>query len=207
MKWPKLSAAKVLAIGTCIGLDHHAEAASQQQWHPLETKAENTSAISRWNNDKHVCTRLNLVCNSNVVDTINCFEHSNNTWSNKHCIVKQTFFIDMAEPCCDSPMQRASTESTDESISALHDADAEVGPAADLEDLEEDVDDLDADAVAGKQVLRKRWDEHKNGKHRHNRRQPHFLKPKHLWRGLCVSTGEFCGNDLFGCGFNSKALY
>ncbi|KAF9376962.1 hypothetical protein CPB97_010500, partial [Podila verticillata] len=54
MKWPKLSAAKVLAIGTCIGLVLHAEAASQQQWHSLEMKAENTSAISTWNNGKHV---------------------------------------------------------------------------------------------------------------------------------------------------------
>ncbi|KAF9307529.1 hypothetical protein BG003_000649, partial [Podila horticola] len=52
MKWPKISAAKVLTIGTCIGLVHHAEAASQQQRHPLETKAEDTSAISRWNNGK-----------------------------------------------------------------------------------------------------------------------------------------------------------
>ncbi|KAG0334463.1 hypothetical protein BG000_008316, partial [Podila horticola] len=196
----------MLAVGTCIGLVHHAEAASQQQQHPLETKAEDTSAISEQNNVKHVCTQFNLVCDLDVVDTINCVEHSNNFWSSEHCKVKQTFFIDMAEPCVEYPAQRASSESTDESVSALDGADAAVGPAADLEESE-DVDDVDADAVAGKQVLRKRWDEPKHATHRHRKRHPQLLKPQHRWSGLCVSAGVFCGNDLFGCGFNSKGLY
>ncbi|KAF9946116.1 hypothetical protein BGZ72_000666, partial [Mortierella alpina] len=205
MKWRKLSAAKVLAIGTCIGLVHHAKAAFQQQQPPVETKAKDMSAFSVQNIGKHVCNQFNLVCDSTVVDTINCIEYSDVICSNDDCKVKQTFFIDMAEPCFEYPAQRARTESTDEPVSALDGADDEVGPAADLEDSGKDVDDLDADAVAGKQVLRKRWDEH--GEHRLSKHHPHLLKPKHLWNGLCVSTGVFCGNDLFGCRFNSKGLY
>ncbi|KAF9973770.1 hypothetical protein BGZ75_001040, partial [Mortierella antarctica] len=195
MKWPKLPAAKVLAIGTCIGLVHRAETTSQHQQHTFEIDGQ------------HICTQFNLVCDSNVVDTINCFEHSNNIWSNKHCKVKQTFFIDMAEPCFEFPALRASTDSTDESVKTLDGAEAGVGPAADLEESEDDDDEHDADVVAEKQVLRKRWDERKHVKHRQSRRHPLHIKPKHLWSGLCVSPGVFCGNDLFGCNFNSKSLY
>ncbi|KAG9319266.1 hypothetical protein KVV02_003330, partial [Mortierella alpina] len=198
MKWPKLPAAKVLAIGACIGLVHRAETTPQHQQHTWEMKAED---------GQHICTQFNLVCDSNVVDTINCLEHSSNIWSNKHCKVKQTFFIDMAEPCFEFPAQRASTESTDESMRTLDGAEDGVGPAADLEESEEDDDEHDADVVAEKQVLLKRWDERRHRKHRQSRRHPFHIKPKHLWSGLCVSTGVFCGNDLFGCDFNSKGLY
>ncbi|KAF9307413.1 hypothetical protein BGZ74_003888 [Mortierella antarctica] len=113
----------------------------------------------------------------------------------------------MAEPCFKYPAQRASTEPRDETVSAPDGANVEVGPAADLEDLEGDVDDLNADAGAGKHVLQNRWDEHKHHKYRRSKRRPHYFKPTHLWSGLCVATGVFCGKDLFGCGFNSKGLY
>ena len=69
----------------------------------------------------------------------------------------------MAEPCLKYPKQRASTESADESVSALDGGVVEVSSAGNLEDS--DVDDLDADALAGKHLIQKRWDEHKHDEH------------------------------------------
>ncbi|KAG0079479.1 hypothetical protein BGZ93_003179 [Podila epicladia] len=192
MRWPKPSAVTVLAIGTCIGLAHHADGASQQQQHLLETKAKDIDVISEQNNGKHVCTQFNLVCNSNVVDTINCFEHSNNICYDRNCKVKQAFFIDMAEPCSKYPPQHASIESKDEFVSTLDGAHSEVGTPADLKDLEEDAEGRDSDAVTGTEVLRKRWDQDKHHKYHRIKHHPHYLKPAHLWAGFCVSTGDFC---------------
>ncbi|KAG0010808.1 hypothetical protein BGZ82_003261, partial [Podila clonocystis] len=45
--------------------------------------------------------------------------------------------------------------------------------------------------------------------HRHRGRRPHIHQNglNHPWAGLCVSTGTFCGNQLFGYNFAANAVY
>ncbi|KAK3818323.1 MAG: hypothetical protein J3R72DRAFT_529338 [Linnemannia gamsii] len=49
----------------------------------------------------------------------------------------------------------------------------------------------------------------KHGQHHHkNKGDKDKIKEKeHPWVGLCTSTGEVCGNELFGCDFMASAIY
>ncbi|KAG9069075.1 hypothetical protein KI688_009968 [Linnemannia hyalina] len=177
--------------------------------------------------------RSTLSATNIIVDTITCptepilllaessdaaapgFEATNNGGSKKKCTVVSQRYVQMPVPCHKTPREAKpmlpihtvdDTEETDV-------MDEPVGGSADDDD-EDDMAENDDEILAGGDGAQKcnnnhKYHHHKGGKYgyKHDKDGDKGKKKGHSWAGLCTSSGNVCGYELFGCDFKSNAVY
>ncbi|KAG0255086.1 hypothetical protein BG011_005328 [Mortierella polycephala] len=236
MRLPNFTTAMVLTIAACLGTLQRADAQGPMQDSMQATDVDAGFGVeNNGGHHKFPCTQIDLVCDHIVVDSITCRPHNmagiaavfskTNRCPKKECQkITRVKYVQMDEPCYKRPTECPSFVPSDNfdadpaSDDGSEDNTDDIDDTDDYDDDNSDADMNDAGLDAESLQLQKRNNDghkkhHRNRHHHHKKPHPHrkhkhyHKKMKHPWAGLCVAKGEFCGANLFGCDFISKAAY
>ncbi|KAF9190057.1 hypothetical protein BGZ51_009014 [Haplosporangium sp. Z 767] len=210
----------VLTIAACIGTLQRADAKDPVTDNVQATNVDTGfAAENNYHHDKIRCTQIDLVCNNFVIDRITCrprsmagdaiFQKTNNGPKKECDEIAWVKYVQMDEPCYKYPTECPSFVPLNglDASPAIND-----GSEDDIDEFDENDADADMNAVnLDAESLQLHKKNHRNRHHHHKKPHPkHVSHPKreyHPWAGLCVAKGTFCGANLFGCDFISRAVY
>ncbi|KAF9425767.1 hypothetical protein BGZ94_007243, partial [Podila epigama] len=182
-------------------------------------------------------TVLSLVCDGFIIDQITCkrplsalgsiaFERSGfDAATNGKCPKPpkpNTIYIHMSSPCSKDLPKRTTAQLSEEVENVEGHIFAEAAKFEAKNNVRKHGHHKKAHhrSVKHKTAHKKHSGHHKQHKKHHKKphkkcKNKHGCKPKpkpkpkkkHPYKNLCVATGDFCGNQLYGCHFDHKSLY
>ncbi|KAK3833705.1 MAG: hypothetical protein JOS17DRAFT_825476 [Linnemannia elongata] len=206
MRLPNLTAATVFAIATYVGIVRDAQAAAEPlvaQQQPFQIQPELASDVD-FNVENHNkikdCEVVNLVCDSNIVDTIHVTNRPAIVWgadltasSNTHhrskpCSAKQctniisTVHIDMDKPCYKEPQKQHAAGLDDSPSENVEETDVESTPDSEVEDEEVEDTNLNDEKFDDEELsLGKKHHKHHGHGHHHHKGGHHH--GRHHYKG------------------------